>query len=304
MSSGTDTWVAKIEAPPSWWAGAPSFWPVSVLWDREEISAQDFRTRFEQARQQQRQEQGDAFDARAFETPENKRRILDELIDQRVQQHGRDARRRGRQRCAGAATRSWRCRRSRSTASSTRRVTSSRWRRSADRSPRTFEQDVRESLQQSLLPTRPERFRFVTRAEMDRLLKLLAEERAMSLRAWCRRRRPTPAPVSAARKSSAVLPRTPQPLPRTGICDASNTWKSTRSRSPRRRPTKPRCASVTRQEKNRFVDAGAAPRLAHPRRRGEGRRCGRAEGRRSQGREARRRGEGAGRRLRRAGAGE
>ena len=86
MSRSNETWAAKIEAPPTWWAGAPHWWPASMLWTREEISNQDFRQRFEQERQAQRQELGAAYDPRAFETPDTKRRIIDEMIDQRVMQ--------------------------------------------------------------------------------------------------------------------------------------------------------------------------------------------------------------------------
>ena len=77
MSRSNETWVAKIEAPPAWWSSAPSTWPVSMLWKREEISAQDFRKQFEGARREQRAQLGDNYDPRAFETPEKKREILD-----------------------------------------------------------------------------------------------------------------------------------------------------------------------------------------------------------------------------------
>src|SRR5262245_46993034 len=78
-------YVAKIEAPPSWWTSAPSWWPVSMLWEHEEVTPAEFSTAFQRARQQQRAQQGEAFDAREFESAENKREILDILISQRVQ---------------------------------------------------------------------------------------------------------------------------------------------------------------------------------------------------------------------------
>src|SRR3546814_9680148 len=31
------TFSAKVEAPPKWWQSAPSWWPVTMLWQREEI---------------------------------------------------------------------------------------------------------------------------------------------------------------------------------------------------------------------------------------------------------------------------
>ena len=66
----TDTTAATIEAPPRWWTSAPAWWPVSMLWDRGEVTIEQYRSSFEQARQQHRTEQGDAFDPRAFESLE------------------------------------------------------------------------------------------------------------------------------------------------------------------------------------------------------------------------------------------
>ncbi len=75
------TWAARISAPPSWWAAAPDWWPVSMLWQSREISAEDFRQQFEQARQQQLAAGGANFDAVAFESLDNKRKLLDQMID-------------------------------------------------------------------------------------------------------------------------------------------------------------------------------------------------------------------------------
>ncbi|AXK72342.1 peptidylprolyl isomerase [Lysobacter sp. TY2-98] len=77
--------VATISAPPTWWAGAPSFWPVSMLWQHEDVAQRDFRERFEQERQAARQQQGAQFDAREFESADSKRKVLDDLIDERAQ---------------------------------------------------------------------------------------------------------------------------------------------------------------------------------------------------------------------------
>lgn len=84
VTGGTAGDVALVEAPPTWWESAPQWWPVSTLWQREEITQEDFRTAFEQARQQQRQAMGEAFDPREFESADNKRKVLDQLIDQKV----------------------------------------------------------------------------------------------------------------------------------------------------------------------------------------------------------------------------
>src|SRR5688500_18219704 len=77
--------VAQIDTPPSWWQSAPSWWPVSVVWDHEQITVEEFRSRFEQVRQRQREQQGENFDARAFESADNKRLILEAMIDERLQ---------------------------------------------------------------------------------------------------------------------------------------------------------------------------------------------------------------------------
>jgi peptidyl-prolyl cis-trans isomerase D len=84
MTGGTASDVALVEAPPTWWESAPQWWPVSMLWQREEVTQDEFRTAFEQARQQQRQALGDAFDPRDFESADNKRKVLEQLIDQKA----------------------------------------------------------------------------------------------------------------------------------------------------------------------------------------------------------------------------
>lgn len=84
MTGGTASDVAVVEAPPTWWESAPQWWPVSMVWQREEVTREDFSEAFEQARQQQRQAQGEAFDPREFESADNKRKVLEQLIDQKV----------------------------------------------------------------------------------------------------------------------------------------------------------------------------------------------------------------------------
>lgn len=84
MTGGTASDVALVEAPPTWWESAPQWWPASMLWQREEVTLDEFRTAFEQARQQQRQALGEAFDPREFESLDNKRKVLEQLIDRKV----------------------------------------------------------------------------------------------------------------------------------------------------------------------------------------------------------------------------
>lgn len=86
MNGRAENYAAKIKTPPAWWQSAPSIWPLSRLWDEEEISLQDFRIRLDIERNQARQAQGEQFDSRAFESADNKRRILDMMIDERLAQ--------------------------------------------------------------------------------------------------------------------------------------------------------------------------------------------------------------------------
>jgi len=178
MHSKTETWSAKIEAPPTWWAGAPHWWPASMLWTREEISNQDFRQRFEQERQAQRQELGAAYDPRAFETPDTKRRIIDEMIDQRVMQMAATR--------AGVSISDAQVQKAimdMPVFQVDGRFNKERYQfalASQQMAPSTFEKEVREGLQVDLLPSGLNESAFVTKSEMDRVLKLLAEQRTVS----------------------------------------------------------------------------------------------------------------------------
>lgn len=181
LGQRTDNSVAKIDVPPTWWPSAPSFWPVSVFWQHDSIGIDEFRRTFEQARQQQRAQQGEAFDARAFESVDNKRAILDGLIDARVQQLS--AQRDGMV-VSDAMVRK-----------AIREVPGfqvdgkfdyTRYKLAlASQVPalneRQFEQQVRESLQQSMMSMGVAASNFVTAAEMDRLLQLMGEQRDASV---------------------------------------------------------------------------------------------------------------------------
>jgi peptidyl-prolyl cis-trans isomerase D len=70
-----ENYTARVESAPAFWVlGAKS----------HEISVEEFRNRFQIVREQQREAQGESFDAAAFEKVENKRLVLDELIDEAV----------------------------------------------------------------------------------------------------------------------------------------------------------------------------------------------------------------------------
>ena len=84
LSQKVDTYAARIAQPPTWWPSAPQAWPVSYLWKTHDIDAQEYRQRLETMRMRLRDEQGDAFDSKAFESAENKREILEDMIDEQL----------------------------------------------------------------------------------------------------------------------------------------------------------------------------------------------------------------------------
>ncbi|MGV8941271.1 MAG: SurA N-terminal domain-containing protein [Lysobacter sp.] len=181
MVQGGSTTVAAIKAPPTWWSSAPSFWPASVFWRHEEIGTEEFRNRFEQVRQQQRAEQGDAFDARAFEDAANKRLVLDGLIDQRVQAMAAEA--------AGVTVSDAMVR------NEIQRIPAFQVDGKFDpqryqlalasqvpaQTPSQFDQVVRESLEQGLVMSAIVNSNFITAPEMDRLIKLMGEQRDVTV---------------------------------------------------------------------------------------------------------------------------
>jgi peptidyl-prolyl cis-trans isomerase D len=187
-----ETFAAKIEAPPSWWPSAPAVWPLTMLWQREEISATDFRQAFEHERQQQRQQQGEQFDPRQFESSDNKRKVLDKLIDQHV--------------LALAATRDGIAVTDALVRSEIEQVPSFQvdGKFNAQRyqlmlagqnpamSPRQFEQSVRDQLRESAIPTTVGQTAFATPAELQRVLRLLGERRDLTVVTL-----PAPAPDAA-----------------------------------------------------------------------------------------------------------
>ena len=188
----TNNFVARIDAPPAWWPSAPSWWPVSALWEHEEISREDFRGAFERARMQQRQQQGETFDAKSFETAENKLQILDQLVNQRVQKLAA--------RSAGVSV---------SDAMVQKEVMNipafqvdgkfnyDRYRLALSsqvpaQSEKQFETMVRQTLEESLVNSSIGESSFYTAGETDRLLKLMFETRDASVLML-----PPPAPDTA-----------------------------------------------------------------------------------------------------------
>ncbi len=173
--------VAKVQAPPSWWLSAPSWWPVSLLWQHHEISTEQFRMGFEQARQQARQQQGEAFDPREFESIDNKRKVLDQLIDEQVVKLAAEQ--------AGvvigdASVRDYIA--SIPAFQNNGKFDPERYRLALasgtpPRTPAMFQQLVRDALQQSVIPTGLMESAFGSKQETERLMKMLGETRDVEL---------------------------------------------------------------------------------------------------------------------------
>jgi len=169
--------VAKVSAPPSWWRSAPSWWPMSFLWNHHEISVEDFRTRFEQARMQAREQQGDNFDPRQFETTENKLAVLDQLVDEQVVRLAAED---AHIVIGDKAVRDYITAIPAFQKDGKFDATQYRLALAQSNPPRTpemFDQLVRTSLQQSIIPTALAQSGFTTKGEAERLLKLLGETR-------------------------------------------------------------------------------------------------------------------------------
>jgi len=175
-----DTYAARISSPPAWWKTAPAWVPAKWLWTHREISVDEFRRRFEQQRQQDRAAAGEAFDARAFESAENKRSVLDKLIDEQVMQLSAEN--------SGVVIGDAEVR---DTIQSLpefqvdgkfdpQRYQLGLTSLNPPRTPVQFQQLVRDSLQQSQVPSRIAESAFITRAELNHLLTLLGEKRDAS----------------------------------------------------------------------------------------------------------------------------
>ncbi|HBK46156.1 MAG TPA: peptidylprolyl isomerase [Xanthomonadaceae bacterium] len=175
--------VAKVQAPPTWWKSAPSWWPVSLLWQHHEVSTEDFRTRFEQVRMQERQQQGDDFDPREFESTENKLKTLDQLIDEQVVQLAAQD--------AGVVVGDDVVRNYIASIPAFQvdgKFSPDQYRMALaqgmpPRTPAQFDALVRGSLQQSLIPTAIAESGFVTNGEFERVMKLLGETRDVRIAA-------------------------------------------------------------------------------------------------------------------------
>ena len=181
MSRGAENYAALIQAPPSWWKSAPSFWPASMLWEKEEVSIHEYRQRLEQERQRQRTEQGEAFDNKAFESADNKRKVLESLIDERLMRiAARDA---------GILVSDAAVRREIEKIDEFKvdgRFNPQKYQSllaslNPPLTPLQFEQSIRDDLQRNALVGRAALSAFTTRAEGDRMLALWFEQRDVSV---------------------------------------------------------------------------------------------------------------------------
>lgn len=180
LSQKVDTYAARIAQPPSWWPSAPQAWPVSYLWKTHDIDAQDFRQRLETMRMRLRDEQGDAFDSKAFESPENKREILEDMIDEQLMRLAAES--------DGIVVSDAEVRREIQQIPDFQvdgKFDADRYQlllasQNPPQTPRTFEQTVRDNLQYGLIPSRLARSGFVTDMELDRIMRLLGERRDVS----------------------------------------------------------------------------------------------------------------------------
>lgn len=181
LQQRVDTYAARVSTPPAWWTSAPDWGPFKWwVWKHEDIGVDEFRTRFEQQREQQRAAAGEAFDARAFESADNKRAVLDRLIDERVMRM--NAARSGivisdaEVREAIQAQPEFQV----DGKFDAQRYQLALQATNPPRTPRQFEQLVRDTLQQTQVPARLSESSFATASELDRMLALLGEKRDIS----------------------------------------------------------------------------------------------------------------------------
>lgn len=167
--------VAVLRAPPKWWPSAPGWWPASMFWQREEIGSDEFRNAFDRIREQQIQIQGGDFDARAFESAENKRAALEQMIDQRVM---RMAAKRDGLAISDVQLRAAIERIPAFQANGKFDPQAYQYALVAQRqTPRQFEQVLYDGLLQGLIPQAVGSSSFITKGELERLMRLLAETR-------------------------------------------------------------------------------------------------------------------------------
>ena len=165
--------------------------------DAKKSASRDFRERFERARQQQRQQQGEDFDAARLRDA-RRTSASARPADRRARAGaGRRARRRRGRATRGRRSASWRCRRSRSTASSIPSSTSSRSRRRTCTAA-AFEKRCATSLQSNAAAARQLGDRRSSATPSSTPAQAARRRRATCASCSCRRRRRTPAAAGRA----------------------------------------------------------------------------------------------------------
>jgi len=171
--------VGRVATPPTWWSSAPSWWPLSLLWNRHDVSIEEFRQHFDQARLLARQQYGDDFDPIQFETEENKRAVLESLIEQHVVRLASET---AHISVGDEVVNTYIGRLPEF--QSNGQFNEEQYRLILSQNGYThtgFKQQVRQSLEQTLLPETMLRSSFVTAGERERLLRLLGESRDVEL---------------------------------------------------------------------------------------------------------------------------
>lgn len=180
MSQQVDSYAARIAQPPSWWQSAPQAWPLSYLWRTHDIDNAEFRQRFEQARMRARDEQGEKFDAKVFESVDNKRKVLDQMIDEQVMRLAAEGH--------GIVVSDLEVRNAIQAVPDFQvdgKFAVDRYQlllasQNPPQTPREFESRIRDNLQYGLIPSRLAQSAFVTNADVDRVMRLLGEQRDVS----------------------------------------------------------------------------------------------------------------------------
>lgn len=174
-------YAAKVEAPPKWWQSAPDWWLVrKFAWSSTEVSVEEFRQAFDGTREQRRQQEGEAFDARGFETMESKREVLEQLIDRAVLGLAAD-----RANIVVGDAQVQEIIRSIPAFQVEGRFDPQRYQMALQstqppRTPREFQESIRIDLQRALVPQAIAESAFVTEGETTRLMRLLGERRDVS----------------------------------------------------------------------------------------------------------------------------
>ncbi len=180
MSQQVDSYAARIAQPPSWWHSAPRAWPLSYLWRIHDIDNAEFRQRFEQARMRARDDQGDRFDGKVFDSVDNKRKMLDEMIDEQIMRLAAQGH--------GIVVSDVEVRNAIQSLPDFQvdgKFDVNRYQlllasQSPPQTPRDFESRIRDNLQYVLIPNRLAQSAFVTNADVDRVMHLLGEQRDVS----------------------------------------------------------------------------------------------------------------------------